>query len=244
MKPLTVGFFPWGKCYTSLLGPLSGGANDNPDRRKKVTVIAIAVIAISLVSLFFTMCESTPKINPLPFIGLGEVLADETAKAINSHGTVVPVVASYHTTGSTPMALEWKTFSKNLQKHSGVNMAAPIVVKLDEVMGMGEPGISRADFENLIQKNASAGALVFFVGLPAWDANHPLTLPSGAPKIIALHNSPMPIKPYFVNSIATLLITSRQTPEEKVTGEPKTPRQSFNRYFQVFTAQNYQTLPD
>ena len=243
MKPLTGVFVPWGKCYTSLLGPLGGGANDNPDRRKKVTVIAIAVIAISLVSLFFTMCESTPKINPLPFIGLGEVLADESAKVINDHGTIVPIVANYHTSGNTPMTYEWKTFAKELKKHAGVKLAEPIIVKIDEAT-TGEPGISRADFENLVGKNASAGALVFFVGLPPWEANNPLTLPTGAPKIIAVHNSPQPTKPYFANSIATLLITPRQTPEEKVMGEPKTPRQGFNRYFQVFTTQNYQTLPD
>ena len=243
MKPLTGVFAPWGQYYTSLLGPLGGGANDNPDRRKKVTLIAVAVIAATLVSLFFTMCESTPKVNPLPFIGLGEVLADESAKAIDEKGTLVPVVASYHTAGNSPMTFEWKTFAKTLKKHSGVKMAAPIVVKIDEA-ATGEPGISRADFENLVRNNASAGALVFFVGLPAWEANNPLTLPTGAPKIIAVHNSPQPAKPYFANSIATLLITSRQSPEEKATGEPKTPRQAFDRYFQVFTTQNYQTLAD
>ena len=222
MKPLTGVFVPWGKCYTSLLGPLGGGANDNPDRRKKVTVIAIVVIAISLVSLFFTMCESTPQINPLPFIGLGEVLADESAKAVDDHGTIVPVVADYHTTGSSPMTYEWKTFAKEIKKHAGVKMAAPIVIKIDEA-ATGDPGISRANFENLVEKNASAGALVFFVGLPAWEANNPLTLPAVAPKIIAVHNSPQPAKPYFVHSIAALLITTRQTPEEKVRANPKHP---------------------
>ena len=243
MKLLSGGYTPWGKCYLTLLGSLGGGTNNDPERRKKVTLIAVAVILISLVSLFFTMCEHAPKINPLPFIGLGEMLAEESITAIDNHGTVVPVLADYHTTGSTPMTHEWKAFAKETKRHSGVKLADPVIVKLAE-SGMGEPGISRADFDNLVKKNSTAGALVFFVGLPPWDAANPLTLPPGSPKIIAVHNSPQPAKPYFANSITAVIITARQTPETQATGEPKTPRQAFDRYFQVFTTQNYQSLAD
>ena len=243
MKILTGVLAPWGKCYITLLGSLGNTNNNDPGRRKKVTLIAVSVIIISLVSLFFTMCEDTPKINHDPFIGLGEVLATETARAIDNHGTVIPVLANYHITGNTPMTDEWKTFAKEIKKRSGVTLANPVIVKLDETTG--EPALARADFDDLVEKNSTAGAVVFFVGLPLWDTAKPLTLPSGgAPKIIAVHNAPLPFKKYFTSSIVTLLITSRQTPEEKAAGEPKTPRQWFDKYFQVFTAENYQSSPD
>ena len=243
MKILTGVLAPWGKCYITLLGSLGDTNNFDPARRKKVTLIAVSVIIVSLFSLFFTMYEGAPKINHAPFIGLGEVLADETAKAIDNHGTVIPVLANYHTTGSTPLTDEWKTFAKEIKKHSGVTLANPVIVKLDETTG--EPALARADFDNLVEKNSAAGAVVFFVGLPLWDPANPLTLPSGkAPKIIAVHNTPLPFKKYFTGSVATLLITSRQSPDEKAAGEPKTTRQWFDKYFQVFTAENYQSSPD
>ena len=242
MKILSGVLAPWGKCYITLLGSL-GDTNNDPVRRKKVTLIAVSVILVSLISLFFTMCEGAPKINRAPFIGLGEVLAAETAKAIDNHGTVIPVLADYHTMGNTPLTDEWKTFAKEIKKHGGVTLGNPVIIKLEETTG--EPALARADFDNLVEKNSTAGALVFFVGLPLWDATKPLTLPSGgAPKIIAVHNAPQPVKKYFTSSIATLLITSRQSPDDKATGEPKTPRQWFDKYFQVFTAENYQSLPD
>ena len=244
MKNLTGIFSPWGKFYSPLLGSLGGGGSqdDNPERRRKVTVIAVLVIVASLVSLFFTMCEHTPKVNRAPFIGLGQVLADETATAIDNHGTVVPVIADYHATGSTPMADEWNTFAKAIKKHSGVTLAAPVIVKLDE--SMGEPGISRADFDKIIEKNANAAVIVLLVGMPMLDAKHPLTLPHTAPKIVAVHNTSMPAKQYLANSIVTVLITSRMTPEENAAAVPKTPRQWFDKYFQIFTDQNYQSMPD
>lgn len=233
-----------GKLFTALVGGLSGrvqtsrSQGNNPERRKKVTFVAIGVTAISLVSLFFTMCERSPKINRGLFIGLGEVLADETIKAIDSHGTVVPVLATYHTTGSTPVADEWETFAKEFKKHSGVKLAEPVIVKLDQATG----ALSRNDFDNLVEKHATTGALVFFVGLPLWDAKNPLTLPRVAPKIIALDNTPQPYQPYFTSSIVTVLITSRSTPDDPAEKEPKTSRQWFDRYFQIVTAENYQSL--
>ena len=237
-----------GKLFTALVGGLSGrvptshSSGDHLDRRKKMALIAVGVISISLVSLFFTMAAPTPKINRAPFSGLGAALADETVTAIDNHGTVVPVLASYYTTGSTPITDQWKTFATEIKRHRSVNLAEPVIVKLDEATG--EPALSRADFDNLVEKNSTAGALVFFVGLPRWETANPLTLPSVAPKIIAVHNTPLSAKPYFTSSIATALITPRLVPAEPATGEPKTPRQWFDRYFQIVTAENYQSLLD
>ena len=243
MKHLTGVFAPWGRFYITLVGSLGGGQhNDTPERRKKGAIIAVVVIVLSLGWLWHTMVPSTPKLNRAPFIGLGEVLADETTKAIGNHGTVVPVITSYHTAGSTPMTDEWKTFAKEIKKHSGVKLAEPVIVKLDEAMG--EPGVSHAEFDKIVDQHGKANAIVLLVGLPMWDPKNPLTLPNGAPKIIAMNSMPMPVKQYFDRSIITVLITSRMTPETATTGEPKTPRQWFDRYFEIITAQNYQSLPD
>lgn len=243
MKILTGGFFPWSRCSLTLLGSLSGGANDqNSDRQKKMALIAVSVIIVSLGSLFFTMYDWSPQMSQALYIGLGEALADETVKAIGPHGTVVPILARAHMEGNMAPAVEWKTFAKEIKKHRNVKLAEPILVNLEETTG--EPAITRADFDNLVDQHATAGALVFLVGLPAWDAKSPVTLPSVAPKIIAVHHSPLSAKPYLASSVVTLLIAARIDPVATATREPTTPRASFDRYFQIFTAQNYQSLPD
>jgi len=233
--------------FTTLFGALSGkiqGSDSqgaNSERNKKATIIVCIVLIVSLVSLWFTVAPHTPKINRAPFIGLGEVLAEETAKAIGNSGTVVPVITTYHTTGNTPMTDEWKTFAKEIKRHSGMLLAEPVIVKLDDSWVV--PSLSHTDFDKLVKEYVGVDVIVFFVGLPVWEDKNPLTLPRVAPKIIAVHNIATPVKQYFTSTIATALITSRIVPDANAIGEPKTPHQWFNRYFQVFTAQNYQSLP-
>ena len=221
---------------------LTGPATVNPNRGKKVALLAVAAILTSLLSLYFTMRPSPPPVSRTPFLGFGEVLADETIKAIESHGTVVPVIATYHSTGGTPVSDIWNTFAKEIKKHSGVILAEPVIVKLDAMAG--EATITRSDFDNLVARHGSASALVLLVGLPVWDANQPLTLPHSAPKIIAVHFTPLSAKPYFIHSIATTLITPRLVPATAGAGETLTPRQWFDQNFQIFTAQNYESLPN
>lgn len=245
MKILSGILSPWGRLHTTIFGSLVGGGqndNDNPERRKKVATIATVVIIASLISLCFTMCERSPKVNRAPFIGRGEALADETAKAIGNRGTVVPVIADFHTASSAPVAGEWQAFTKTIKKHKDVTLAKPVIVKLDD--NMNGPSISRDDFDALVKKHATAGAIVLLVGLPMWDAKDPLTLPTVTPKIIAIQGETAMLKQYFINSIATALIIPRIEQDANVPSKPKNPRQWFDKYFQIVTAQNYQSLPD
>ena len=242
MKILTGVFTSWGKGYMTLFGSLggSGQAGDfldrNPGFRKKVALVAVIVIIAALVSLYIRSTPAT-EVYRGPLSALGEALADETIKAIGDHGLVVPVIPEYHTSDIPPRAYEWRGFAKAIKKHSGVTLAAPVIVKPED---WGEV-TSRASFDKLVDKNANASALVLFVGLPPWEDNNPLTLPRVAPKIIALQRCILltTVKQYFINSIVTVLITPRP-PSENVPGDPNTPRP----WFQVITAENYQSLPD
>ncbi|MEI6085062.1 MAG: hypothetical protein WCS70_12270 [Verrucomicrobiota bacterium] len=60
-------------------------------RRKFVVLIAVLVIGCSLASLYRTIIPSAPKVNRQPFVGLGQVLGEETVKALSDRGRVVIV---------------------------------------------------------------------------------------------------------------------------------------------------------
>jgi len=246
MKKLTDVFAPWGKFYTTFSDSLDGGGQDgNPQHndqkhRKKMAIIAVIVIIASAGWLWHTMMPTPPKINQAPSNGLGEVLAEETLKAIDNHGTVVPVIADSHTTD-----IQWEAFKKEIKKHNTVTLADPVIVK--PYNGMEKEGAFRACIDKVVEENAKADALVLFVGLPmVWDDNNLMTLPSVGPKIIAVdgNNSPSKAKKYFINSIVTVLIMSRRTADPNAMDNPQTPRQWFDREYQVFTKENYESLPD
>ena len=214
----------------------------NPKRRRQVMIVLIVVSSVAAIGVIANWGPNAPKINRAPFIGLGEVVAEETDKVIDHHGMVVPVVANYHTTGSSPMTDEWKAFTRQIKKSPGVELAEPVLVQLDETTG--EPSLTRADFDKLVRGNAGAAALVLLVGLPVWDAGRPLTLPRVAPKIVAIHTSALPAKPYLTSAVATVLITRRLAPDSQALAAPRTPRQYFDKYFQVVTAKDSESLPD
>jgi len=212
-------------------------------RRKQIlAVVAVLVIIGSLVSLYFTMVPSAPKINRQPFIGLGQVLAEETAKTLSDRGRVTLVIADYHQKGGTPMNDQYEHFRSTLKKHSGVEIAATEVVVPDETMATS--GLTVQQFDDLLKKHSSVSALVIFVGLPGLDEQPTLQVPDRHPKLIAIQTSSSPAKPYFERGIAEVLILPRINLAETNTANPTTPRGWFDKYFEVFTTKNYQSIPE
>jgi hypothetical protein len=251
MKKLTDVIAPWGKFYTTFSDSFNGGGQDddfqanNQARRKKMMIFGIVAIICSLVWLYYTMVPHVhgPGPGQTTESSLGQIMAEETIKAIGDHGTVVPVVFDLYTMKS-PIATEWEAFAKEIKKHNGVTLAEPVIIKTDK--SPRNHGISRADFDKVVEENAKADALVLFVGLPgAWNADNPVTLPSPAPKIIAVDKALVQIKPYFINSIVTTLITYRRRDETEAMANIKTGRAEFDEFYQVYTAENYQLFfPD
>ncbi|MEI6085058.1 MAG: hypothetical protein WCS70_12245 [Verrucomicrobiota bacterium] len=211
-------------------------------RRKKMTAItAVVVIVGSLVSLYYTMNPATPKINRAPFIGLGQVLADETAKAIGDRGRVVLVIAEYHERAGTPMNDQLVEFRKTLKGHTGIEITATEVVAINKIEMM--PGLSTKAFNDLLKKHSSVNGLVIFIGLPMLEREPTLEIPARHPKIIAIQTSSPATKPYFERQIADVLIVPRMSPADSGTTPPATSRSWFDKYFEVITAKNYQALP-
>jgi len=201
---------------------------------KILTVIAVAAILGSSISLWFTMRPSSPKFSRELAMGIGEGVAATTAKVLNDQGRVVVVVADDYRKRGTPAAEQWTAFETELKKHRNITVAATEVVTLERMIsGLG---VSRQKLEELLAKHADAQALVLLVGLPPWEAQPPTNLTRKPPVVIAMASEIMSVQGFFDSGIVTVLITPRTESSADVPANPKTPREWFESHYLVTAA--------
>src|ERR1041384_7499304 len=132
-------------------------------RRLIIAGIATLVIACSLFFLRSRGVLSSPTIKPDPYIGIGQVLAQETAKLIEDHGRIGVFITDYYQDKDNPLANEWNAFREELKKHPSVELAATEIIPSGEITP--DTAVSYERFQELVKKHSKLNALVVFVGL-------------------------------------------------------------------------------
>ena len=217
--------------------------------RKIIVAVCCGVLGAVLVAIWLW---SQPAVVRVPQAetkgiqtGLGLVLAEEVAKGVPAHGRVVVITAF------TPAQLKarsnylWNTFASELEKRSLSITTTESV--LNNAWDSGALTADRAAFKELLDRHANADALVFLVDLPEWG-QMVAVLPAqyNGPKIIALDSVRQQMKPryggYFTSGMLAALIGPSTRPV--LQAQPKTPREWFDKFYQVYTPQNYESLPE
>ena len=217
-------------------------------QRKLITILASVILLIALVSIGRRLRPTMPQVDRTRFVGLGQVLADETVKAMAGHGRVVVVINAAHQLASNPAHAELENFQSGLKKHESVSLAATEVVPADpDEMVIGN-SCSGAQLQAILLKHENADAIIFLIGLPEWGIVQArgLAPQPGKAKIIVALTGAVPTKSeyagYFANGFLAVLIGGRRAPTQ--VAHPKTPREWFDQYYQVYTPQNFATLPE
>ena len=205
---------------------------------KTIVIIAGTVLLVALVSLWFMFRSPIPPVNRAIFTSLGQVLAQETATAIHDRGQIVAVIADGYETSGTVLQPQWKAFTSELKKHSSISLAKPEIVPPGNHLPLGE----------ILDRHTQAGAIVFYVDPPTSVDLDAVASRSALPKLIAIGNPDLPAKNYYghyLNSgMLAALIIPRSIPSAAPAAEPKTPREWFDRYYQLYAPQNFDTLPE
>ena len=218
---------------------------------RKITVaVCCGVLALALVALWFWSRSDVVRVPQAETkgiqSGLGQVLAAEVAKVAPAHGRVVVI------TVFTPAQLKarsnylWNTFASELEKRS-LSITSERV--LNNAWDSGSLTADRAAFRELLDRHATADALVFLVDLPEWG-QMVAVLPSQStgPKIIALDSIRQQMKPryggYFTSGMVAALIATRSVPAAAPVAQPKTPREWFDKFYQIYKPQNFEALPE
>ena len=218
-------------------------------RRTTIAILCLLLLS-ALLALWFRYRPTPVKIDRTPIIGVntgvGARLAEMALQAVPGQGRIVLVTDYDHTRGDHGRDYRWETFHAELKKQSGVTIAATEIVEFDP----SEPEVSAcpsAAFKAILERHADAGAIVFFIDLPDWSKVAGLIPQPVGPKIIAVDNMGEPHKPryggYFTSGFLAVLIGARSAPAAAL-AQPKTPREWFDQHYQVYTPQNFETLPE
>ena len=220
---------------------------DEIKERKATASIAGGVLIVALVAIWLQARPATLQVNHVMIAGIGQVAAAETAAAVRDHGQVLAVINVNYTMAG-PLQETWQAFQRELKKHPGITLLTPVKAEVDP--GDSQTGCSSRDFKNLMEQNADVDAIVFFVSLPEWgwlrqNQRIPQRLP---PQVVVVDTGALPAQghyaSYFANGFVSLLIAPRSNAAPTKPGGPQTGREWFDKYYQVFTPANFESLTE
>ncbi len=215
-------------------------------RRIITIIVASLLIAGGGAFIWFHLHSDANRFDRPLMRGVGEVLAEETAKAIQDHGQIVVVISHVHRERGTPENIQWETFAAELQKHPTITIAVTQEVGPDPLEGLA--GCPSAALKQIFEQHGQGDAIVFLMELPQWRwVERKVVLPSIKSKVIVLANTALMPKSqyegYFSKGILSTLILGQWGGEGAGSIEPRNPREAFHREFRIFTAENFVSLP-
>ena len=207
-------------------------------QRKTIVMIAIPVLLTALVSLWCTVRTSPPPVPRNLFSSLGQGLAQEAAAAAGDQGQIVAVIAEDHQQSGTLRNAEWQVFTGEIKKHTSFQLAEPEITT---------PG-NHFPLMEIFDRHPRARVLVFFADPPDLRDWNSIANRSTFPKIVAVGNPDLIARGHYAQAfnkgILAALIFPRSTAADVPSSPPKSPREWFDQYYQVFTPQNFDTLPE
>ncbi len=103
-------------------------------------------------------------------------------------------------------------------------------------------GLSSRRFLRIVKKSAKADAIVSFIGAPRMTDDE-LAQVEKPPKFIAECRSPDKIRKLFDRDILQVAVINRFDYPAPVKHNPNTPKQWFEKYYQIVTPENASSLP-
>jgi hypothetical protein len=201
-------------------------------KQKVKTGVSLAVIIGSLGFLVFHFFGPSPKIDPRPHIGIGNVLAEQAAKALGSGGRITLITPDTTAFRWPGPEVQLKTFHKALAK-AKLAVAATNSVKLDP----GRPmRINAEDFLNLLRKQSEADVIVTLLSPAAPTAEQRARIPAKHARVVAVCTGELPkqvnLPALLEENIVHIAIVSRPVPALSV---PQTddPAAWFDHFYET-----------
>jgi len=200
---------------------------------------SMAVIVASGVWIYFTQFAQ-PAFNMVLHESVGEVLAQETAKLIQSNGQVV--IITMDTSKFPELKTQLRAFEKALKALGPMSVKELPMDTEDKPQYRTGAGLSSRRFLRLLKKTGSAKAIVSFIGAPRMT-DEEFAQVEKAPKFIAECRSPDKVKKLFEKNILQVAVINRFDYPAPIKHNPKTPKQWFEKYYQVIKADTASDLP-
>ena len=194
---------------------------------KVISLVCGGILLILLASLWRELRLPTAKIDRTQTLnvstGVGQVLAEETAKLIQGSGAIVAVSEHVLEPDRNGPDVRWNVFREELKKYPKIRIAATELVKPEPEIGV--MGCSAAAFLQIFSRHADAAVIVFLTDLPEW-----LTVREGIPrhfttKLLAMDTmgklTQRHYAGYFTSGSLAELIGSNLKPSSAPRAQPK-----------------------
>ena len=210
------------------------------DRQVVLALTSIVIICASLVSIFFFLRGRRPIGSQAPAIGVGEVVADETIRLIGRQGKIVIWSGDID-----PSALTLATLTETLRKNSAISIVSTEPIGGHFNVWLDSESLPTERFFDLMKKHADVDAIISFAGIPVLRPEQIAQLDSRRPKLILVFSSQdLPDRMLFERGVVQLAIVPRYESLRRTGVKPATPREWFDREYQVVTAETAASLPE
>lgn len=207
---------------------------------RKLVVLVVSILAItgSVISLFITECERSPKPNLEPHLALGQVMAEETVKLLDHRGEVVVVTRQQAPEFKNP-ALEarLKAFRETLSQKGDITVLTTQTPKIsrDPMMESQIEEFPSAVLFSILEEHPRVSAIVSFTGAPLLTEEEIAGWGKKMPKIVVFSSFGTGLKECFEKEIVQVAIISRRYAKPNALGKPRTPREWFDQHYEVVT---------
>jgi hypothetical protein len=211
----------------------------NPQQRKPIIAgAAIAVILGSCAWIYFTQIK-TAHHNVGLHRRIGEVLAEESAKALGRQGRIVSIAID--TKDWPELQTQVAAFKAKLKLLGNYEVREYEMDTKDQPKyGVGS-GLSGRRYVRTVKKNLKADLFVSFVGAPKLSPEEIAEL-GNKPKLVAESRSGDNLPGLFENKMIVAAVVSRFQFPAPGPEKPRTPEEWFVKRYQVLTADTVQAL--
>ncbi len=206
---------------------------------KKAAIVGASLVAIALSAFVMYRQLKAPAFNVALHQRVGQVMAEQTAKALGQKGRVVLITIP--TGGEPELATQLDAFRATLKKLGDFEIKEKELDTKDQPKyGVGN-GLSGRRFLRTIKNNPNADAIVSFVGVPSVSDEELADLKK-VPKFIAETRSPDHLPKLFEKRLIEVAVVSRFVFPAPGPVQPGTPQEWFDKRYQILTADAAATI--
>lgn len=209
-------------------------------RRQLISWMAVVLIAVAGLRLYFFFHPHPDGIDPRPHEQLGLVLANEAVQALDASGRLIVIAREGSEFDVPAAAAQLKSFLAAIKK-AGRTVASVRSVHVDPLRPMAvQPG----DFFDLLGQAKESDVFVSFLGPPSLTDEQVQKLGVKRPKVFAVCPGALPrrvnLRGVFEQKLLTLAVVTR--PDAPAVAAPGSAEGAFDQTFKVITADNLSEL--
>lgn len=212
----------------------------SPKKRDGLLATALVLVIAASSGWIYYRLFKAPQHNVALHQRVGEIMAEQTAKAVGPKGQLV--LLSIPAGGEPELKTQLEAFRRTLKKLGEYEIKEHDLDPKDQPKyGLGS-GLSGRRFVRAVKNNPKADAIVSFVGAPRLSDDELAEL-TQAPRFIAESRSPDHLPKLFEKHLIAVAIVSRYVFPAPGPRKPKTPQEWFDKRYQIVAADAVGTIP-